>query len=193
MTIRLPLVLCLGLAAAGATAADLAAPETGPHAGRRAELEARFAAADADRDGRLDRVEAATVGDRLVGFFDRLDADTDGKLTREELASAARGYHGHRGHAGFAFFAGVVKGMDDDGDGDLSLAEIGTKMPAWSDAFATIDANADGRLQRDELHAHARAQHGHDADGHDGEHDGHHHDHRADFGGGDRDADPDRG
>ena len=54
--------------------------------------------------------------------------------------------------AGFLF--GLLKGMDDDGDGAISRTELGTKMPAWSTAFTTIDADADGKLQRDELKAH---------------------------------------
>ena len=179
MTIRFPLALCLGLAAAGVSAADVPAPGDTARAERRAQFEARFTAADADRDGRLDRVEAEAAGSHLVRFFDRLDADADGELTREELA-AAHGRRGHRGHGGFAFFAGLVKGMDDDGDGAISRAELGTKMPIWSDAFTTIDANADGRLERDELRAHARARHGL----HEGRGDGHRRHHGAE---------PDRG
>ena len=166
MTIRFPLALCLGLAAAGVSAADVPAPGDTARAERRAQFEARFTAAEA-------------AGSHLVRFFDRLDADADGELTREELA-AAHGRRGHRGHGGFAFFAGLVKGMDDDGDGAISRAELGTKMPIWSDAFTTIDANADGRLERDELRAHARARHGL----HEGRGDGHRRHHAAE---------PDRG
>ena len=155
--IRLPLALCLGLAATGTLAAGTAPSADGPRAERRAALEARFVAADVDRDGRLDRVEAAAVGERFAHRFDRLDKDADGELTREELAAARGARHGRGGHGRAGFFSGLIKGMDDDGDGAIDRTELGTKMPAWSTAFAAIDVNADGKLRRDELRAHARA------------------------------------
>ena len=155
--IRFPLALCLGLAATGALAAGPVTAPDASRADRRAAAEARFATADVDRDGRLDRVEAAALGERFGHRFDRLDADADGELTRDELAAARGGRHGHRGHRGHGragFLFGLLKGMDDDGDGAISRTELGTKMPAWTTAFTTIDADADGKLQRDELKAH---------------------------------------
>ena len=157
MTHRIRLLaLCLGVAATGAFAADTTPSADGARAERRAAMEARFAAADVDRDGRLDRVEAATIGERFVHRFERLDKDADGELTREELAAARGARHGRGAHGRSGFLFGLVKGMDDDGDGAIDRTELGTKMPAWSAAFATIDTNADGKLQRDELKAHGR-------------------------------------
>ncbi|MBP7656700.1 MAG: hypothetical protein KA742_09175, partial [Pseudoxanthomonas sp.] len=63
------------------------------HAARRAEsgqrrqarMDARFAAADANKDGRLSRDEVKDS--RLASRFDALDANKDGSLSRDELAA----------------------------------------------------------------------------------------------------------
>ena len=137
------LVLASGLALAQTGTAD--------HEARRAEwqakADARFAEADKDADGRIDRVEAQAFGERFNKNFDRMDANKDGELDRQELAQARQharnGRHGGRGHG--AFLHGLIKGMDDDGDGAIDRAELGNKMPKWSENFATIDADANGR------------------------------------------------
>jgi Ca2+-binding EF-hand superfamily protein len=174
--IRTALVVALSLAAAtvfaatpatpaGANAAPLSASDVAARrAAWQAEAKQRFDAADADRDGRLDRVEVAQ-NERLARHFDRLDADADGELTPDELAQARRHRGGHRGR--IAFHIGLVKGMDDDGDDAISRAELGDKMPLWAEQFARIDVDADGRLQHEELRAFARTLHGDNA-GHDG-------------------------
>lgn len=166
------LALALLFAATGAVAADSAPDRDARRAEWKAKAEARFVAADADRDGRLDRVEAQSAGERLARHFDRLDADADGELTREELAKARHGRSGPGRHGGRAFLAGLVKGMDDDGDGAISRAELGDKVPEWVAQFAAIDADSDGRLGRDELRAHVRQHRGGRHDGPRGGHDG---------------------
>ena len=94
-------------------------------------------------------------------MLERSDANKDGELDRSELAQARqharKGRHGMRSH--MAFQRGLIKGMDDDGNGAISRAELGNKMPKWSENFATIDANADGELSREELRAAAHEAH----------------------------------
>ena len=148
------LVLASGFALAQTGAAD-------PDARRaewQAKADARFAEADKDKDGRIDRVEAQAFGERFNTHFDRMDANKDGELDKAELAQARqharKGHHGGRSH--MAYQRGLIKGMDDNGDGAISRAELGNKMPKWSENFATIDADADGNLSRDELHAAAK-------------------------------------
>ena len=160
--IRTTLFLALTLAA-GATFAATATPNPATDAERaarkaawQADAKARFDAADADRDGRLDRVEVQGH-ERLARHFDRLDKNADGELTRDEIAQA-RGHRGDRGHRGGAFHLGLIKGMDDDGNEAISRAELGNKMPKWSEQFTVIDANDDGQLQRTELLAFAKVQ-----------------------------------
>lgn len=55
---------------------------------RRQSREAKFTAADADRDGKLSRAEVETHMPRLARAFAFLDEDRDGFLTRTELQPA---------------------------------------------------------------------------------------------------------
>jgi Ca2+-binding EF-hand superfamily protein len=50
-------------------------------------LEAVFAKADGNGDGRLSRDEAASMPE-IAGRFDRLDKDKDGSLSLDEFATA---------------------------------------------------------------------------------------------------------
>jgi len=157
-----PLICTALVLASGIALAQAGTPD---HEARRAEwqakADARFKEADKDADGRLDRVEAQAYGDRLVSHFDRIDANKDGELDRQELVEAR--HHAHRGRDGMrshsAYQRGLVKGMDDDGNGAISRAELGNKMPKWSENFATIDADKNGELSREELRAAAKAAH----------------------------------
>lgn len=154
-----PLICTALVLASGLALAQTGNTDHADHAARRAEwqakADARFAEADKDADGRIDRVEAQAFGERFNTHFDRIDANKDGELDKQELAQARQhargGRHGGRGHGGFLH--GLIKGMDDDGNGAISRAELGTKMPKWSENFATIDADANGELSREELRA----------------------------------------
>jgi len=50
-------------------------------------LEERFAAADTDHDGGLDRKEAEAMP-VMLAYFDEIDTDKNGKITREEYLAA---------------------------------------------------------------------------------------------------------
>jgi hypothetical protein len=155
-------ILCLSLIAATGFAYAATGDDNGDREARRAEwqarAEAKFAEADADRDGSLDRVEAAAFGERFVARFDRIDADSNGELSKDEMRKAQRMHRrGGRGH-GMSYMAGMFKGMDDDGNGAISRAELGTKAPMLADNFVAIDLDRNGELSQEELRAHHRAK-----------------------------------
>lgn len=127
------------------------------------------ASLDANRDGAIDRAEAAKAP-RFAERFDQLDRNHDDRLTRDERGAR----HGMR-HGGGQRHGGIAR-LDTDKDGRISRAEfavIETRMaerkarraeragkddakhghrPAMD--FAAIDANRDGYLVRAELRAH---------------------------------------
>ena len=112
--------------------------------------EARFAAADADRDGRLSRAEVGRALPRLAVRFDEIDRNGDDSLSPDELrawrrASTAR----HR--AGEGGFAEHFRRADADGDGALTRAETGKALPRLAAKFDRVDADRDGRLTAEEL------------------------------------------
>lgn len=120
---------------------------------------------DADGDGKLS-VEEATAA--IAG----LDVDADGFLSADELQPPVRAIEPQAGYAvgsgGLAasageLAAGLLEGLDADGDASLSLAET---LAAWNgselseeeaseatSAFAGLDANGDGVLSLSELTA----------------------------------------
>lgn len=156
----------LALACGFAFAQDAGADREARRAEWQAKAEARFVEADKDRDGRIDKVEVQAFGDRMVRNFDRIDANRDGELERTEIADARRqamqGKRHHRMRTMHAYQRGLFKGMDDDGNGAISRAELGDKMPRWVGNFAVIDADANGEISADELKAHrqkTRAEH----------------------------------
>jgi Ca2+-binding EF-hand superfamily protein len=57
-------------------------------ANRRAAIEAAFARADTNADGRLSREEAEHLPE-IAAHFDEFDTNKDGFLSREEFAAAA--------------------------------------------------------------------------------------------------------
>ncbi|GAB2489668.1 EF-hand domain-containing protein [Arenimonas alkanexedens] len=156
-------LICTALVLASGLA--LAQDAGGDREARRAEwqakADARFTEADKDRDGRLDKVEVQAFGDRMVRNFDRMDVNKDGELERSELSQARRPAAAGRGHQRmrtmYAYQRGLFKGMDDDGNGAISRAELGDKMPRWLENFAVIDADGNGEISGDELKAHRQA------------------------------------
>lgn len=152
-------LICTALVVASGFA--LAQDAGGDREARRAEwqakAEARFAEADKDGDGRIDKVEAQFYGERMVRNFDRIDANQDGELDRGELAQARRqaadGKSRQRMRMMHAYQRGLFKGMDDDGNGAISRAELGGKMPRWAENFAVIDLDNNGEISVEELKA----------------------------------------
>ena len=124
----------------------------------RAKAEARFAEADKDGDGSLDKVEASLHGERLAKHFDRIDANGDGAIDKAELAQLrARMHHARNGmHRMRGFHQGLFVGMDDDRNGAISRAELGEKVPKLAENFAAIDKDGNGELSREEFQAHRR-------------------------------------
>lgn len=147
------LILTSGLCAAQSS---IDPQQEARRAQREAQALARFNAADLDKDGGIDRVEARALGPRLVEHFERVDADQDGSLDAREIGRARAHMYaqGQRGQARMAFLRGLFIGLDDDGDGAVSRAELGNKLPRLAEAFGDIDDNADGKLSKEEMRAH---------------------------------------
>lgn len=128
---------------------------------------------DANRDGAIDRAEAARAP-RFAERFDQLDRNKDGRLTRDERGQR----HGmrHRGGKRHGMHRGGIERLDTDKDGRISRAEFAameTRMAEWKARhaerggkagtkkghrahmdFAAIDGNRDGYITRPELRAH---------------------------------------
>jgi Ca2+-binding EF-hand superfamily protein len=131
---------------------ELQARHAAMHDKRRAKFDQHFKQADANGDGVLTKAEAdASTMPGLGKHFDNLDANKDGKLTSEEMQSAHRRGRGpHGGHAGK--MGERIKAADKDGDGALSKVEA-ADLPRLEKHFDRLDANKDGKLTRDEMHA----------------------------------------
>lgn len=71
------------------------------------------------------------------------------------LADAGGPGAGHRGA-----FMERLKAADTDGNGMLSKDEAAKSLPHIAANFDAIDANHDGQVTVDELHAYMKAQHG---------------------------------
>ncbi len=110
-----------------------------------------FAAADANKDGKVTEAEFAAARTAAVAS---IDTDKDGLISVDELAAAElKAVEGRiKDHA-----ARMVKELDANGDAKLSAAELATP-PVPPDAFARADTNKDGVI--DQAEADAMAQHG---------------------------------
>jgi len=143
-----------------------------------ARVEARFARADANRDGFVTqdevraRVEARRANrderrsKRRAALFDRLDADHDGSISRAEfdarpaLRGVERGDRGMRGErigrrggrGGLMvrFGARAFAAMDANRDGRVALAEASR---AALQRFDRVDADHDGTISLEERQA----------------------------------------
>lgn len=147
------LLFALAITLATTSLVSANAPRPGPGEG------GRLAALDVNRDGMLDRGEAAAAP-RLAERFERIDRNGDQRLQAEELRKAARVSSARRDlakarreamRARFAF-------LDADGDRALTLAEIGSDAPRLAGQFAAIDRNRDGRIVPEELREHLRSE-----------------------------------
>lgn len=100
---------------------------------------------DANRDGFIDRAEAAKMP-RLAQRFDEMDTNKDGRLSAEE-----RPKHGMRhkrgGHGGW------MQRADADKDGRISRAEAQAMQSKAGDRFNKMDFNKDGYIDRSDMQA----------------------------------------
>jgi Ca2+-binding EF-hand superfamily protein len=141
------------LAALGLGSAVLLVNAQGVANGKHEGFMERLRAADTNADGMLSRQEAASLP-FITKHFDEIDANHDNQVTFEELRAFHEQHRGHhRGHGN------LVKRLDKDGDGKISLAEA-QAAPRFAQRFEQIDANKDGFVTADELEAahQARAQ-----------------------------------
>ena len=150
-----PILTALALALLAASVASAGPVRTAPGA----PTNGRFTELDRNRDGAVDRSEAAATP-RLAERFERIDRNGDQRLDPTELRKASRLAATRRDlakaqreamRARFAF-------LDTDGDRSLTLAEIGAEAPRLAGQFATIDRNRDGRIVPDELRDHLKAE-----------------------------------
>jgi hypothetical protein len=143
-----------------------------------AQLDARFAQLDTDRDGFISAAERTAAHDRHVAErFARLDADKNGAVTLAEM-KAARGMHdaapgerrgrpGPRGMRGMHGMGGGLggehagMGRDADQDGRISKAEFGA---AALSRFDRADTDRNGVLSDAERQAARAAMKGHRGD-----------------------------
>lgn len=115
-------------------------PQRGDRGGRGGKGD-RMAALDANRDGAIDRSEAAKAP-KLAERFDQLDRNKDGRIGPEERPQRS-GRHGGKG--------GMAR-IDRNGDGSLTRDELAGRERLLQD-FDIVDDNRDGRLSREEMKA----------------------------------------
>lgn len=122
-----------------------------PNRAAQTDLEQRLLALDRNGDGVLTPDE---VPERMQPLFQRADTDHDGKLSRQEIAvlaasqSSLRGRPaGRNGAEGMARMDPLLNSIDIDHDGTLTAAEIASAPGA----LKTLDTNADGTLQPNEI------------------------------------------
>jgi Ca2+-binding EF-hand superfamily protein len=110
---------------------------------------------DENKDGKISRAEAK---DRLAGMFDQVDTNKDGFVDRAELrVLAQRMVVGQKGPGPLEAKAGPdFDSFDKNADGRLTPEELrGTPFFA---AFAEIDADASGQVDRREFERYLKRQ-----------------------------------
>ena len=102
---------------------------------------------DADKDGAIDRAEAAQAP-KLAEKFDQLDKNKDGKLSADE-----RLHRGMRHRGGSRGGHSRMMAADTDKDGRISRAEAQAAQAKAGDRFEKMDVNKDGYLDRADMQA----------------------------------------
>ena len=97
-------------------------------------------ALDANKDGVIDRAEAA-ARPHLAARFDDLDRNSDGKLGSDEMPRMKHDRHHRRGGHEGRFGGNPLRGADKDKDGRVSKAEA---IAAATARFERMDFNKDG-------------------------------------------------
>jgi Ca2+-binding EF-hand superfamily protein len=145
-------MLKLTVLAASLAAAVLVTPGVSLAEHHEGKLEAAFKQADKDNDGTLDKEEAKSMP-RVSKNFDAIDSDKDGTVSLDEIHAAMKnmkkGMHA-KGKAAF-------EKADKDADGTLDKEEA-QAMPRVSKNFDAIDADHDGTVSLDEIHAYMKSK-----------------------------------
>jgi Ca2+-binding EF-hand superfamily protein len=100
----------------------------------------RFAAADTDHSGGLDRDEATKAGFAVGDTFDSIDADHDHIVTLWEIATYLAGRRSDWATA------------DTNGDGQISREEA-ARVPSLAKIFTQADRDGDGVVRKEEYEA----------------------------------------
>lgn len=120
----------------GVALAGIATPALGQHGGD------WFAAADANNDGVVMRVEFLSHRD---ASFARLDRNKDGVVSPSDFPRLAK----HKPDA-LARLTAAMDGADSNGDGAISRGELAQSPPTM---FDRVDADHDGRVTKAECDA----------------------------------------
>lgn len=110
--------------------------------GRGAMMLEKFDAIDADKDGKVTQEELAA---HRAAEFAAADSNKDGALSAEELQAQMLAEMLAR-HS-----ARMIENLDDDGNGSLSVEEMGEGPMAGN--FARIDSDNDGAISKAEAEA----------------------------------------
>ncbi len=150
------ITLSIAAVLAGVSGLALSAPqEAGQPA--RAAAQGPMVQADANRDGFIDRAEAAGHP-RLLQRLDQLDTDKDGRISAAEMRAGHMGMGGRHGKQGGMMGQGRgMPSLDADGDGRISPAEAGARPP-FAARFDQLDVNKDGYIDAADRQARMAAQ-----------------------------------
>ena len=119
--------------------------------------------ADADADGLVSLAEfEAAHKARIAEHFARMDKNADGFLSEEEMQRPPRGErekHRKGDRRGKMNPEKALERLDQDDSGGVTFDELqGRRFTADSNAFAAADADGNGELNAEELHAMMKAQ-----------------------------------